>query len=84
MMHTSSLVGCVPRTIFIRSQPAQLRDHLPAEFLDRYADDLSDQAKLDLYHLLASGPPEQIERELRKVWDQATAQGWEMRSGKAA
>jgi hypothetical protein len=57
--------------------------NVPPEFLDRYVDSLDDQAKLDLHRVLASGPPEEIERELRKVWDQAMAQGWEMQAGKA-
>ena len=52
--------------------------HVPLEFLDRYIDGLDDQAKLNLYHVFASGPPEEIECELRKVWVQAMAQGWEM------
>ena len=51
---------------------------VPAEFLDRYVDGLDDQAKLALYRMFASAPPEEIEREIRKVWDQAMAQGWEM------
>ncbi len=56
---------------------------VPTEFLDRYVDGLNDQAKLDLYHVLASGPPEETEREIRKVWDQALAQGWERQAGEA-
>jgi hypothetical protein len=51
---------------------------VPLEFFDRYVDSLDDQAKLDLYRMFASSPREEIECELRKVWDQAMAQGWEM------
>ena len=57
--------------------------HVPPQLLDRYVDGLSNQAKLDLYHMLASGPPEEIERELRKAWDQAMAQGQERQAGEA-
>jgi len=55
---------------------------VPPEFLDRYADGLDDQAKLDLYHVLASGPPETIDSEMAKVWDRAIAEGWEMQIGR--
>jgi len=55
---------------------------VPPEFLDRYVDGLDDQAKLDLYRVLSSGPPEEMERELCKVWDQAMAQGWETQTGR--
>jgi hypothetical protein len=51
---------------------------VPAEFLDRYVDGLDDQAKLNLYHVFASGTPEAVEGEIAKAWDQAMAQGWEM------
>jgi hypothetical protein len=68
--------------LFGHGRPGPILD-VPAGFLDRYVDGLSNQAKLDLYRMLASGPPEEIERELRKVWDQAMAQGWEMQAGEA-
>jgi hypothetical protein len=54
---------------------------VPPEFFDRYVDGLDNQAKLDLYRMLASRPPGEIEREIRKVWDQAIAPGWEMQAG---
>ena len=56
--------------------------HVPAEFLDRYVDALDNQAKLDLYRVLVSGPPEKVESEIRKVWDQAVAEGWEWQPGR--
>ena len=56
--------------------------YVPTEFLDRYVDGLDDQAKLDLYRVLASGPPEKIESEIAKVWDRAIAEGWEMQAGR--
>jgi hypothetical protein len=52
--------------------------HVPAEFLDRYVSGLDDQAKLDLYRILVSAPPDQIKGEMAKVWDRAIAEVWEM------
>ncbi len=51
---------------------------VPPEFLDRYVDGLDDQAKLDLYRVLASGPPDKIQSEIAKVWERAIAEVWEM------
>ncbi len=55
--------------------------HVPAEFLDRYVDGLDSQAKLDLYQVLAAGPPEKVESEMAKIWDRAIAEVWEMQRG---
>ena len=47
--------------------------------LDRYVDTLDDAAKLDLYHMLASGDREAIQAEEKKIADLAIAQLWPLR-----
>jgi hypothetical protein len=51
---------------------------VPTEFFDRYVDSLDNQAKLDLYHVLVSGSPEEVKSEIDKVWDLAFAEAGEM------
>jgi hypothetical protein len=65
--------------LFGHGRPGPLL-HVPAEFFDRYVDGLDSQAKLGLYHVLASGTPEVVERETVKVWDRAIAEVWELQS----
>jgi hypothetical protein len=48
------------------------------EFFDRYVDSLDNQAKLDLYHVLASGTPAEVKVEIDKVWERAIAEEWEL------
>ena len=70
-------------------QPFVCRDSFPGPILqiqggvfDRYVDSLDAQARLDLYHVLASGARDQVQSEVTKMWDQVLAQGWEIEDGK--
>jgi len=56
--------------------------HVPAEFLDRYVEGSDSQIRLELYRVLALGSRGEVESEIRRVWDQAITQGWEMQSGR--
>jgi len=66
---------------FGHDRPGPILD-IPASFLDRYVDGLDAQARLDLYHVLASGARDQVQSEVTKMWDQVLAQGWEIEDGK--
>ena len=68
-------------TLFGHARPGPIL-RVPPEFLDRYVDGLDDQAKLALYRVLVSGPPEKSESEMAKVWERALAEGWEMQPGR--
>ncbi len=64
-------------TLFGHAMPGPII-RVPPELFDRYVDDLNDQARLDLYHVLVSGPPDRIQSEVDKVWERAIAEMWEM------
>jgi hypothetical protein len=65
-------------TLFGHGRPGPIL-RVPPEFLDRYVAGLDDQAKLNLYRVFTSGPPEEIEREIAKVWERATAEVWPLK-----
>ncbi len=68
-------------TLFGHGRPGPIL-RVPPEFLDRYVDGLDNQAKLDLYCVLVSGPPEKVDSEMAKIWDRAIAELWEWQPGR--
>jgi hypothetical protein len=63
-------------TLFGHGRPGPVLD-VPQTTFNRYVDGLDDQAKLDLYRVLASGTWEEVKAEIDKVWDQEVAQAGE-------
>ncbi len=47
---------------------------LPPSILDMYVDGLDDQAKLNFYHVLSSGTPEEVKAEIDKAGNQIVEQ----------
>jgi hypothetical protein len=62
--------------LFGHARPGPILE-VPQPIFNRYVDGLDDQAKLDLYHVLASGTREEVKAEIDKVWDQEFAQARE-------
>lgn len=73
----------------ILGQPLRFGHERPGSVLDvlgtlfnRYVDSLDPKAKPDLYHILASGTPEEAKAEIGKVWSHEFEQAQEMQAGR--